>query len=867
MNNTIKKEYLNPPLILYKCKGIKENKLNSRDYNNATNITLHYQMNDVDELTFNIPWSEDRKISYDDCEKLIKFQDRYFIIKNISLTDDSVGEMTVTCQSEETELKGIECQTIDLIGVTPEKMFNTIMSKTLFPELLTQYHWKGTDVPSTKLRQLQVDSEVSVYENLVSMADVFGGWLEFTFDLDGGKWIFLRTQSINNKKYLKKSLDLEKLNLEYDSDEIFTRLRVFGATNSLTNEPLNIINVNPTGKAYLEDYSYYLNKGIPESVIKSEAKYLQMKTITLDDYIDEQKLYETGLEELKKYCIPQLTASLDINDLSVFEENDGLIEPPKVGYTITCVNKNTNFILSCMVTDVKRNIDKPSELTVEIANYIKYDTVLQSLEKTSTVVSNTVTKNTDGEKIVQGNAFVANGEDLVNKVKNINVRVGENSEQLNAIVSPSISDIPIVTFVDDDCQKELLTVTKPIYDSNRIKVTLGVITDKVNSSGYLTLDELKTLYEDGYELVSHSKTHSEDYFFNDIKNTPNEIYEQEFKDSKQWFKNNGFEEIDTIIYPFANFDYGQNDNINSVRIKNIAKKYYKYGMNADGNYNESPNDNIYLNRFFLDKSNFNIDFVKRIIDEVFSQNGWLIIGLHSWSTTQINQEFLNDVITYIKSKNIAILTFNEAKRIKANVISIGDFTNEEKGFFIGNDGKIINRSEKIKIIDKDWNANLNYTIDKFLKNKLTLMEIQSVNDSLTGFGGILLTYNGSNSYCYQTYITINGTKIYNRMWDYNTNKWIQWTDITSQNYNIIQGVKDINIDAPITNYDIYKETIIQVDSIHDTFLHIGGVMKIFRGDDYYCYSLFYPLNENKVYKRTWNVSESKWNDFSQIQLI
>lgn len=478
MNNAIKKEYINPPLVLYKCKGIKENKLNSRDYNNVTNITLHYQMNDIDELTFNIPWSEDRKVNYSDCEKLIKFQGRYFIIKNISLTDDTIGEMTVTCQSEETELKGIECQTINLIAVSPKEMFDTIMSKTLFPELLTQYHWKGTDVPSTKLRQLQVDSEVSVYENLISMAKVFGGWLEFTFDSQGGKWIFLRTQSINNKKYLKKSLDLEKLNLEYDSDEIFTRLRVFGATNTLTNEPLNIININ--GKAYLEDYSYYLNMGIPESVIKSEAKYLQMKTITLDDYIDEQKLYETGLEELKKCCVPQLSASLDVNDLSIFEENDGLIEPPKVGYTITCVNKNTNFILSCMVTDAKRNFDKPNELTVEIANYIKYDTVLQSLEKASTVVNNTVTKNTEGEKIVQGSVFIANGEDLVNKISKIDNRQNNtdtNIQELNITVNNQNQNISTLSNkVDVNAQS-----------IKNINTNITNIQDKLSDHKYLSL--------------------------------------------------------------------------------------------------------------------------------------------------------------------------------------------------------------------------------------------------------------------------------------------------------------------------------------------------------------------------------------------
>ena len=392
----IKKQYTRPRPMLYLYRDKPEVSLVSNDFNTAKNITLNQQMNEVSTLSFEIPFTKERKLSVDDCEKLVKFEGEFYIIKTIDTEDSTTATMKVTCQHESTELKGVYCEYIDLIGATPKQMFDKIMGSTLHP-VDTGYNWAGTDVEPTKKRHLITESEQSVYQNLVAMAEIFNGWLEFWTDENGKRWIYLRTKSIDSHKWIKKGLDMQSLNISYSSEEIFTRLYPLGDTDKLTGEPLNIMEVNPTKKSYIENYSYYLAKGIPTSVIDKEPKYQQLKTMTCSDYTDAKDLYEYALEELEKCCYPILDATLSMEDLSVYV--DSLDEPPKVGYDIKCIDKEIEFILGCRITGVERNYDNPLDTKITISNLVRYDTFFQKLEHSSDTTDKIVSSDKDGNYI------------------------------------------------------------------------------------------------------------------------------------------------------------------------------------------------------------------------------------------------------------------------------------------------------------------------------------------------------------------------------------------------------------------------------------------------------------------------------------
>ena len=80
---SIKKQYTRPRPMLYLYRDKPEVSLVSNDFNTAKSITLNQQMNEVSTLTFEIPFTKERKLSVDDCEKLVKFEGEFYIIKSI----------------------------------------------------------------------------------------------------------------------------------------------------------------------------------------------------------------------------------------------------------------------------------------------------------------------------------------------------------------------------------------------------------------------------------------------------------------------------------------------------------------------------------------------------------------------------------------------------------------------------------------------------------------------------------------------------------------------------------------------------------------------------------------------------------------
>ena len=98
--------------------------------------------------------------------------------------------------------------------------------------------------------------------------------------------------------------------------------------------------------------------------------------------------------------------------------------------------------------------------------------------------------------------------------------------------------------------------------------------------------------------------------------------------------------------------------------------------------------NMYLNRMFINQANDFNTSMKPVIDNTLANNGWLIIGSHSYSSSEFSETYLETVINYINSLNIPIMTFGEAVKHKGNVLSVGEFTSNKK-FYVGGDGSVL----------------------------------------------------------------------------------------------------------------------------------------------------------------------------------
>jgi|GEM_PF-3767930 len=440
----IKDEFLNPTPVLYLCRGIIETSLKSRDFNTAVNIIKSDKQNEVSTLTFEIPFFKDRKITIDDCEKLVKFENDYFLIKEIVTDDGSMPNIKVSCEHESTELKGCYCETINAIGVSPYDMYLAIMKAVRHPiDLTKNYKWLGTDVVN-KFRHLQCEDEQSVYENCISMAEVFNGWIEVTTDENGQNWIFLRTQEIDDGKFIKKNLEMKTLNITADSKEIFTQVELFGKQDELTGEEINIMTVNPNGRSFLENYSYYLAKGIPTSNIDNEPKYQQLKVIRDEKYITPQDLYDMGIEELAKCSIPKIDASITMSDISIYI--DSPIVPPRVGHRLLCIDKDIDFIFTCKIIGVERPYNNPADVKIEISNVNRYDTTYQNINHTvdnANKVISTDPTNTDGNNTGDSKPYIKMSDVKDGDHWNVTKRFGDTfslATQTNNLISLRVDE-------------------------------------------------------------------------------------------------------------------------------------------------------------------------------------------------------------------------------------------------------------------------------------------------------------------------------------------------------------------------------------------------------------------------------------------
>jgi len=238
-----------------------------------------------------------------------------------------------------------------------------------------------------------------------------------------------------------------------------------------------------------------------------------------------------------------------------------------------------------------------------------------------------------------------------NKAKAFNVNVAKYK-------GTNIHGGAMVTFIDDDGTSQFLTEMKPILDSRNIKASLAIITDGVGMAGHITKQQLLDLQSEGFDVLSHSKTHEADIFKNNLRSIPDAAIEKEFRDSKQYLKDNGFKGYNTIVYPWGNFGS------EASRFEKIAGKYYKYGLNASIAYTGSSMNRMYINRYPLQKTQDFNTILKPVIDKCIDENGWLILYTHAYNSSHFSSEYLAQTIDYIQQCKVPILTFSKAVKIK-----------------------------------------------------------------------------------------------------------------------------------------------------------------------------------------------------------
>ena len=252
------------------------------------------------------------------------------------------------------------------------------------------------------------------------------------------------------------------------------------------------------------------------------------------------------------------------------------------------------------------------------------------------------------------------------------------------LAAPIPKDRPIITLIDDDGGVNFSYV-KEVMDTYGYKCSLGIVTDWVGTSGFMTLEQLKTLKNEGFEMLSHSKTHAPSIWYNNnLSLSSRDSILQECQDSWDWMYNNGFE-TDTIVYPSGGWS-SPNKNI----IERECSKVYDFGLCTEPKVmTDSVLRTMMLNRVAINKGVNDLQYYKDLIDSCKSNCGWLILFCHSGSANEVDKDFLTSIVQYVKSSGVEVMTFRDAKTIKCNICSQG-LWGSKNALYIGRDGTIKN---------------------------------------------------------------------------------------------------------------------------------------------------------------------------------
>ena len=245
-----------------------------------------------------------------------------------------------------------------------------------------------------------------------------------------------------------------------------------------------------------------------------------------------------------------------------------------------------------------------------------------------------------------------------------------------------------ITFIDDDGYADSSLVFKKALDDNGLKGCIAIVTDNVGTTGRYSVEELNALKAEGFEILSHSATHSAYYKGASLNMDNYSDLLSDIERSYIFMVVNGFTD-NVIVYPYG----GQkNNNPTNKAIRKLCNKYYAYGVDISGGVmSDDVLNNMGLKRLLAtgvgDETQYTSNYSSIIsaIDECIEKNGWLIIGTHSHY--QIDYNHMKSVSDYVKAKvdndELVVKTFSDAIDTFKNRCSIGDFYDSEKMYISG----------------------------------------------------------------------------------------------------------------------------------------------------------------------------------------
>ena len=239
---------------------------------------------------------------------------------------------------------------------------------------------------------------------------------------------------------------------------------------------------------------------------------------------------------------------------------------------------------------------------------------------------------------------------------NAGVTVNVTFDMMMAVENPLSEAIVTITF--DDGDKSIYTEALPYMSKYNMRGVAYVITDSVGGVNTATLEQLKTMYDMGWDISSHSNDHRHA----GVNLTTIDEAKTWLSDSYKWLIENGFtRSAEHFAYPGGRWHLGDR----SLDLINEVKKIYATARGNTQICETLPPSNPYLLQP-IEFSTGDEAFVKAVIDRAIESKEWVILMLHdiadSPSIGPTTTEF-QSVIDYIHTNNVKVLTMSEVKKL------------------------------------------------------------------------------------------------------------------------------------------------------------------------------------------------------------
>lgn len=352
------------------------------------NVVEKLAINEIEVLSFDLPVSNPKWTNIKN-ENLVFFKDEYFKIKSASFRHEEDGRLYVAVECKHYS-DNLANDLISIEEITPRNVVDLMKIALCYDE-------NGNPTKGWTVGQVTVDRvakrglevmEQSPFSILLTIAEKYSGILKFnskTMTVD-----MLAAQNTEHPTLdLRVSKNLKNFEISYDTTEMYTRLYCFGATDDNGNE-LDIMEVNPTGKPYVENFEYFYKLGYSEEYVAEHPELFVNTNIWRDDnYYDVHDLYNDGIKELAKIAQPVVNVKVTALDMAVASDGN-IIEIP-LGACIKVTEEDLGVDTLCNVVSRTINYEEPHILNCEVTNSVVYHDTLSKLFTNVSTASSVVT--------------------------------------------------------------------------------------------------------------------------------------------------------------------------------------------------------------------------------------------------------------------------------------------------------------------------------------------------------------------------------------------------------------------------------------------------------------------------------------------